>query len=165
MRKTKTKKRNYRRWSEDEIKLLKRLYPRGGAREISEQTGRPVAAVRQKARALGLPKKLHAWSKKDLNLLKKLYPSKTAQQIADQMGRSLPAIQRRIQRFGLRKRLRYDERHRVVKETKEKFCRKCRKWKHERQFYRNRSSKDGLAGWCCKCYGEVRRKRRLPVKN
>ena len=106
-----------------------------------------------------------SWSKDEVKLLKRLYPSKTAQQIADQIGRSLPAVKRRIQRLGLRKRFRYNERHRVVKGTKEKFCHKCRKWKDESQFYRNHSSKDGLAGWCRKCYGEVRRKRRLAVKN
>lgn len=164
MKKAKIKKSSRRRWSEDEVKLLKKLYPLGSAREIAERTGRPLTAVRHKARELGLAKKLRTWSKEDLDLLKKLYPSKTAQQIADQIGRSLPAIRRRIQRLELRKRFRCDERYRVVKGTDEKLCRKCRKWKDESQFCRNRSSKDGLAGWCRKCLSDVRRKRQLAVK-
>ena len=164
MKKVDIKKSRYRRWSEDEIKLLKSLFPRGKAGKIAEKTGRSLTAVRQKARELGLTKRLYPWSKKDLILLKKLYPSKMAQQIADQIGRSLPAIQRRIQRLGLRKRLRYDERHQVVKGTAKKLCSKCRKWKGENQFYRNRGSKDGLAGWCRKCLSAAREKRRLAKK-
>ena len=103
MRKATTKKKILIAWSKDEVKLLKKLFPRGRAREIAERIGRPLTAVGQKAYRLGLAEILHAWSKKDLNLLKELYPSKTAQQIADQIGRSLPAIQNRIHRLGLRK--------------------------------------------------------------
>lgn len=165
MQKAKIKKKNSIAWSNYEVKLLKKLYPDGGAGEIAKRTGRPLTAVRQKARYMGLAKKLHAWSEKDLNLLKELYPSKTAQQIADQIGRSLPAIQRRTQKLGLRKRFRYSERHRVSMGTKEKLCCKCRKWKGESQFYRNRSNKDGLTGWCSKCLSTVRKKQRLAVKS
>ena len=118
MRKAKIKKKARRAWSEDEVKLLKKLYPDGGAEEIAERIGRPLTAVQQKAYRLGLAEKLHAWSKKDLNLLKELYPSETAQQIADEIGRSLPAIQGRIHKLGLRKGLGYDDCHRVVNGTK-----------------------------------------------
>ena len=165
MRKAKTKKKTWIAWSQDEVKLLKKLFPDDRAREIAKRTGRSLAAVRRKAYRLGLAKKLHAWLKKDLNLLKELYPSETAQQIAGQIGRSLPAICGRIQRLGLRKRFRYDERHRVVKGSKEKLCRKYKKWKVENQFYRNRSSKDGLAGWCGECLSTVRKKRRLAANS
>ena len=165
MRKAKTKKKSRIAWTKDEVKLLKELYPAGGAREIAERIGRSLTAVGQKAYRLGLAEILHAWSKKDLNLLKELYPSETAQQIADQIGRSLPAIQGRIHKLGLRKRLGYDDCHRVVNGTKEKLCGKCRIWKVESQFYRDRRSKDGLAAWCSKCLGTVREKRRLAMNN
>ena len=42
----KSKKNSWVAWSEDEVKLLKRLFPRGRAREIAEQTGRSLTAVR-----------------------------------------------------------------------------------------------------------------------
>jgi len=54
MEKTENKKSSPRLWSKDEVKLLKRLFPRGRAREIAEQTGRPLTAVRQKAYNMGL---------------------------------------------------------------------------------------------------------------
>jgi len=41
-------------WSEDEVKLLKKLFPLGRAREIAEQTGRPLTAVKQKAYYMGI---------------------------------------------------------------------------------------------------------------
>ncbi len=105
------------------------------------------------------------WSKGELNLLKKLYPNRTAQQIAEQIGRPLQTTRKKIAALGLRKRFRYDDCHRVVKGAKEKLCRKCRKWKGESQFYMNRSSKDGLLGWCKKCSSAASKKRWSSAKS
>ena len=52
---------------------------------------------------------------------------------------------------GLKKYYRYEECHRVVDGVKQKRCRKCKRWKAENEFYRNRSEKDGLTGRCKKC--------------
>jgi len=41
-------------WSEEEIELLKRLFPSGREKEIVEQTGRTLAAVRQRAYTIGI---------------------------------------------------------------------------------------------------------------
>ena len=207
MRKAKTKRKARIAWSKDEVKLLKKLYQDGGAEEIAEQIGRPLAAVQQKAYKMGIKtrdnrllwsaneirllQRLYrdenaqsiadklgrtvgavtakayrmgltegprVWSRRELNLLKRLCPSKTAEQIADQIGRSLPATRNRIHRLGLGKSLRYDERHRVVKGSKEKLCLKCRKWKAESQFYKDRSSKDGLQWACNECQSKYAHK-------
>ena len=104
MEKAEIKKNSWVAWSEDEIKLLKKLFPRGRARELAEQTGRTVRAIACKAQRLGLGRSKPVWSKKELNLLKKLYPSRTAQQIADQIGRTVLATQLRIAKLGLKKR-------------------------------------------------------------
>ena len=40
-----------------------------------------------------------------------------------------------------------------------KRCSKCKRWKDESEFAKNRQSKDGLKSWCKKCeseYGHVR---------
>jgi len=71
----------------------------------------------------------------------------------------------RIVKLGLKKRLGYDERHRVVNGVREKSCSKCGKWRDESQFCKNRSSKDGLLGWCRECLSAARKKRRLAAKN
>jgi hypothetical protein len=41
-------------WSEDEVKLIKKLFPKGKARQVSQQIGRPLTAVKQKAYDMGL---------------------------------------------------------------------------------------------------------------
>ena len=68
----------------------------------------------------------------------------------------------------VRKNLRYEERHRTVNGVKEKFCRKCKSWKNESEFYKNRRAKDGLDGRCKKCSYKPTgksRKKRLAIKN
>ena len=102
----KAKKNTQVRWSKDEVRLLKKLFPKGKAREIANQIGRSVNAVRVKAHKLRLrkPNQYPVWSKKELNVLKKLYPRRTAQEIANQIGRPVQAVRGRIFRLGLKKR-------------------------------------------------------------
>ena len=61
----------------------------------------------------------------------------------------------RKRREGIRKagrrNLRYEDRHRVVKGVKQKFCRKCKRWRNESEFYKDRSVKDGLDNRCKEC--------------
>ena len=152
-------------WSRQEIRLLKKMYPYNSARDTANKLGRTVLAVQQKAYKVGLRKSIRVWSKRELDLLKKQYPSGTAQEIADQLGRPIQATRKRIVILGLKKRFRYEDCHRVVNGVKEKLCRKCRKWKGESQFCRNRSSKDGLLGWCTECLSATRKKRRLAAKD
>ncbi|MQY62040.1 hypothetical protein GH146_01970 [archaeon] len=70
-------------WSKDEVKLLKKLFPRGRASEIAERTGRPLTAVRQKAYTMGIKtRERHLWSANEVKLLKKLYTKESAKSIA-----------------------------------------------------------------------------------
>ena len=164
MRKAKTKKKTRIAWSKDEVKLLKRLYPDNTARDIANELGRTVTAVRTKARKLGFAGKVRVWSKKELNLLKRLYPSKTARETAEQIGRSLRATRSKIHILGLRKESKYEQCHRVVKGTREKLCGECRKWKAESQFCKNRRLKDGLQWRCKECESKYTRKRYKRIK-
>jgi hypothetical protein len=65
----------------------------------------------------------------------------------------------------LKKYYRYEERHRVVDGVKQKRCRKCKRWKTESEFYKNRLFKDGLQYRCKKCSDKAtnksHKKRRL----
>jgi hypothetical protein len=67
-------------------------------------------------------------------------------------------------RKGLRTNLRYEDRHRVVKGIRQKFCRKCNSWKNESEFYKNKSVRDGLNDRCKKCSYTVIRKTHKPKK-
>ena len=69
--KNKIRKNTWVAWSEDEVNLLKRLFPSGRAREIAEQTGRPLIAVRQKAYSMGIKTSVNrSWSANEVRLLK-----------------------------------------------------------------------------------------------
>jgi hypothetical protein len=100
----KSKKKQLVSWSKDEVKLLKRLFPRGRAREIAEQTGRPLTAVRQKAYSMGIKtRELHPWSANEITLLKELYPTENTQSIADKLGRPVPSVTHKANSIGLKK--------------------------------------------------------------
>jgi hypothetical protein len=67
-----------------------------------------------------------------------------------------------------RRNLRYEDRHQVVNGVKQKYCRKCKRWKSETEFYKDKLIKDGLMGRCKKCsYKPAKKyqKLRLAVKN
>jgi hypothetical protein len=104
MQRTKIKKSSLVAWSEDEVKLLKKLFPRGRAREIVEQTGRPLTAVRQKAYSMGInTRECRRWSANEIELLKKLYPTENTQSIADKLGRPLQSVSGKASKIGLKK--------------------------------------------------------------
>ncbi len=104
MEKAEIKKNNWVAWSEDEVKLLKKLFPRGRAREIAEQTGRPLTAVRQKAYTMGIKtRELHIWSANEVKLLEKLYPSENTQSIADKLRLPLKLVRQKTYRLGIQK--------------------------------------------------------------
>ena len=67
-------------------------------------------------------------------------------------------------RKGARRNLRYEDRHRIVKGVKQKYCRKCKRWKDEGVFYKNRSAKDGLDDRCKKCSYKPVKKSRKPKR-
>ena len=70
---------------------------------------------------------------------------------------------------GLKTYYRYEECHRVVDGVKQKRCRRCKSWKAENGFYKNKSSRDGLDNRCKKCSYKAtykfRKKRRMAVRN
>ena len=63
-----------------------------------------------------------------------------------------------------RRNLSYERCHRVVDGVKEKRCRRCKKWKDESSFYKDRQNKDGLGGWCKEC-SRKSYKQRLAARN
>ncbi|HUU17001.1 MAG TPA: hypothetical protein VMW72_07625 [Sedimentisphaerales bacterium] len=100
----KSKKQKGVAWSKDEVKLLKKLFPRGRAREIANQTGRSLAAVRQKAYSMRIKTREQSlWSATEIRLLKKLYPSENTQSIAGKLGRSRISIKQKACNIGLKK--------------------------------------------------------------
>jgi hypothetical protein len=91
-------------WTEDDIKLLKRLYPRGNTRMIAEKLCRPLTAVRQKAYDMGMKTDVYQyWTDTDLKLLTRLYPNTITDELAERFGRSAGSIKTKARQLGLRK--------------------------------------------------------------
>ena len=54
--------------------------------------------------------------------------------------------------------LKYEESHRTIDGMKQKYCNKCKKWKDESKFGKNRGCKDGLSYACKDCSRAYARK-------
>ena len=91
-------------WTDDDIKLLKRLYPRGNTRMIADKLCRPLTAVRQKAYDMGIKTDIYNyWTEDDLKLLSKLYPNTITDELAERFGRSAGSVKTKARQLGLRK--------------------------------------------------------------
>ena len=59
-----------------------------------------------------------------------------------------------------RRYYKYEEKHRTVKGVKQKLCPRCKRWKAEREFYKNIRNKDGLQFPCKACSDKATNKSR-----
>ncbi len=102
MQKAKVKQSIRHLWSKNEVRLLKKLYPDGRAREIAKRTGRPLTAIKQKAYSMGITiNEKWKWSAEEIKLLKKLYPNESIRNIAEKLGRSKQAVMHKAHDEGL----------------------------------------------------------------
>ena len=91
-------------WTEDDIKLLKRLYPRGNTKMIAEKLCRPLTAVRQKAYDMGMKTDIYNyWTEDDLEILTRLYPNTVTDELAERFSRSAGSVKTKARQLGLRK--------------------------------------------------------------
>ncbi len=99
------KTREWRLWSANEIKLLKKLYPSENTQSIADKLGRSRISINHKACNIGLKKvgTPPVWSRQEDALLKKLYPHKNVRDIANQLGRTVPAVWGRAHNLGISK--------------------------------------------------------------
>ena len=101
----KKKKNIYREWSNEEIKLLKKLFPIKKKKEIADILGRSFYSVASKAHVVGLKKvDKRKWSDDEIKLLKEIYPIKRTREVAAQLGRPMPSVIHRAYIMGIRKK-------------------------------------------------------------
>jgi len=95
-------------WTEDDIKLLKQLYPRGNTKMIAEKLCRPLTAVRQKAYDMGMKTDIYKyWTEDDLELLTKLYSDTITDELVKRFGRSAGSVKTKARQLGLKKSQNY----------------------------------------------------------
>jgi hypothetical protein len=91
-------------WTEDDIKLLKKLYPRGNTKMIAEKLCRPLTAVRQKAYDMGIKTSGYKyWTEDDLEILTELYPNTGTDELARRFDRSAGSVKTKARQLGLKK--------------------------------------------------------------
>lgn len=95
-------------WTEGDIKLLKRLYPRGNTRMIAEKLCRPLTAVRQKAYDMGMKTDIYNyWTEDELEVLSERYADTVTDELAERFGRSAGSVKTKARQLGLKKSPRY----------------------------------------------------------
>ena len=100
------KKRLYGPWSwtEEEIKLLKKLYPHGKTKKIADLLERPLTTVRQKAYDLGIKTKTYNfWTDAQIKQLKKLYSKTPIETLSRKFKRSKDSVRMKAGQLGLKK--------------------------------------------------------------
>ena len=100
-------KRKYKQgpFSDDEVELIRRLFPKTETLEITARLNRSNNSVKAKLRELGLRRRSeNIWSSQKIALLKKLYPTTSTRAIANRLDKSMPATYRKAWELGLKKK-------------------------------------------------------------
>ena len=94
----------WRRWSDSEVKLLKKRHPNATLQSIADKLGRSLDVVGNKALKLGLRKETHVpWTIQEETLLKKLYADNSTKDVAKQVGRSVAVVRDKASKLGAKK--------------------------------------------------------------
>lgn len=97
----------YRRWTEEEIKMVESLFKSGkNYEEIANQINRSIWSVTNLLRNMGYSYKLpQYWKGTELKYLRENYQNMTYSEIAEELGRTTKAIGAKAEEMGYQKRL------------------------------------------------------------
>lgn len=88
-----------RRWTQEEVRFLKKEYDGKNAQSVGEKLDRTLRSVQTKASELGLSKG-KSWSQVEIKFLRENYLKLGAKEVAVQLGRTLSAIHTKIREIG-----------------------------------------------------------------
>ena len=100
------RKKNYKRWSQKNISLLKKFYPKIRVKDLARMfPNRTKASIVMKALSLGLPS-AKLWQPKENNILHKYFAEASSEELRKFLPkRSWSAILARGERLGLRRKI------------------------------------------------------------
>ena len=87
-------------WSDEEVRILKQMYPSHTFEEISDSIDRTASAIFGKAQKLKL-KKRKLWTKKEDSFLRRFHGKKSRAELGRILGRTVQAIGQRAKKFGI----------------------------------------------------------------
>lgn len=92
-------KRHY--WSDEEIEILKKYYPKVGKRIVEYLPQHSVEACYTKAKKLNLKTNFHQWTDEQIDILKKVYPEGGAQACAELIGKHFQTCRKKARELGI----------------------------------------------------------------
>ncbi|RLG78532.1 MAG: hypothetical protein DRO14_00420 [Thermoprotei archaeon] len=93
-----------RRWSKEEIEVLRKVYPDAGAKKVAELIGRSVDSVVAKAKELGIRRKRKVvWTDEMVGFLVSNYNVMTMDEIAEYLGVDSVDVLNKARQLGLKK--------------------------------------------------------------
>lgn len=96
------KARVRRAWTKEEDRLLRRMYPKHGARYTAGLLSRTVTSVLHRARRLEIPgSRGRSWTEMELRYLKSKYPRQSIDQICRTLQRSRESVRGKINQLHL----------------------------------------------------------------
>lgn len=126
--KKKTSTLEPRRWTQAEIRRLKRLHPMTHNKDISKILGRTTASILSKAKKLGIkkdweggyrvpqpPQNENPWTKEEIKELRSMYLNSSNDEIAEKLKRTRQAVQAKTRKLGL---FREFKEHGLLRKTK-----------------------------------------------
>ena len=91
------------RWTDAEIRTLKKMYLTHPFEEISDELDRTAGAISRKLHNLKL-KKYKFWTKKEDGYLRRNFATKTASELSEKLGRTRQATLSRARQLGLERK-------------------------------------------------------------
>ena len=102
------KKVLFRRWSSDEIRVLKKYFSKLPTRDVAALLPRTAAAIEEKAHTLGRYKLSQQWwTAQEIKRLRKYYPNMASRKLAEKMHRTTRSVEIKASKLGLRKTKKY----------------------------------------------------------
>jgi hypothetical protein len=86
-----------RKWTEEEVSVVRELYGKVPTKEIAKKLGRTVRQVQDKAKDLGLT----AWTEEQLKVLRKHAKERTVAELAGMVGKHPVVVSKKLKELGL----------------------------------------------------------------
>lgn len=93
--------RKGKKWTREEVSLLREYYPIKGSRPIAEMLGRSMSSVQAHAEKLGIPGTRRPWSSREEVFLRRNHARLTAVEIGRRLKRSEQSVRAHMRKLGL----------------------------------------------------------------
>jgi hypothetical protein len=91
-----------KKWSEEDVALLRNYYPSKGSDYCANLLNRTERATAKKAYELGIRRDINYWAEEEIDFLKENYTIKPLKEVASHLKRTEASVQTKANRLGIR---------------------------------------------------------------